>query len=178
MLSGDGCLHSKGCAFCLALAPEQLQPLCSSLSHPYCPGGQASARATHPQPTAVAVVDPDSHPPQTQKPHAESSDAKKKKKKCNGMYLSANNSVSGWKISVLHQSCGCYYCFPKHPEVLGVLSTSGPVLFCLKSEMCVSAPKSAFALMPKWLPEELPIYLQAWGSFWEQDATEGVSMAL
>lgn len=81
MLSGDGCLHSKGCAFCLALAPEQLQPLCSSLSHPYCPGGQASARATHPQPTAVAAVDPDSHPPQTQKPHAESSDAKKKEKK-------------------------------------------------------------------------------------------------
>ena len=45
------------------------------------PRRAGSARATHPQPAAVAVVDPDSHPPQTQKPHAESSDAKKKRKK-------------------------------------------------------------------------------------------------
>lgn len=178
MLSGDGCLHSKGCAFCLALAPEQLQPLCSSLSHPYCPGGQVQPVPPIPNPLLLLLLTPIPTHPRHRSHTQKAPMQKKKKKKCNGMYLSANNSVSGWKISVLHQSCGCYYCFPKHPEVLGVLSTSGPVLFCLKSEMCVSAPKRAFALMPKWLPEELPIYLQAWGSFWEQDATEGISMAL
>ena len=80
MLSGDGCLHSKGCAFCLALAPEQLQPLCSSLSHPYCPGGQVQPVPPIPNPLLLLLLTPiPTHP--RHRSHTQKAPMQKKKKK-------------------------------------------------------------------------------------------------
>lgn len=79
-----------------------------------------------------------------QKPHAESSDTKK----LNGMYLSENNSVSGWKNQCFTPIMWLLLMFSKTPRGTLRVKKEWPVLFCLKSKMCISAPKSALVFQP------------------------------
>lgn len=59
------------------------------------------------------------------------------------MYLFENNSVSGWKNQCFTPIMWLLLMLSKTPRGNLCVKEQQPVLFCLKSEMCISAPRTA-----------------------------------
>lgn len=93
----------------------------------------------------LLLSSPEPHLPEPQKPHVESSDTKK----LDGMYLSENNSVSGWKNQCFTPVMWLLLMVSKTPRGTRCVKYEQAAAFRLGGKTCVSAPKTALLLLPR-----------------------------